>query len=61
MAPIRSLGTAPVNGHNRAMSKSLKRVAAALDALGLAARPVEMPGETRTAVQAAAAVGCTLD
>ena len=43
------------------MSKSLKRVVAALEAAGIDARPVEMPGETRTAVQAAAAVGCALD
>ncbi|TFL18233.1 YbaK/EbsC family protein [Jannaschia formosa] len=43
------------------MSKSLKRVTACLEAEGLAARPVEMPGETRTAQQAADAVGCHLD
>ncbi|MGB3407847.1 MAG: YbaK/EbsC family protein [Jannaschia sp.] len=43
------------------MSKSLNRVTAALDALGIAGRPVEMPGETRTARQAADAVGCALD
>jgi prolyl-tRNA editing enzyme YbaK/EbsC (Cys-tRNA(Pro) deacylase) len=43
------------------MSKSLKRVTAALAAAGLDARPVEMGAETRTAVQAAAAAGCTQD
>jgi prolyl-tRNA editing enzyme YbaK/EbsC (Cys-tRNA(Pro) deacylase) len=43
------------------MSKSLRRVAAALEAQGIDARPVEMPGETRTARQAADAVGCALD
>lgn len=43
------------------MSKSLKRVATALAEAGLAAVPVEMAGETRTAAQAAAAVGCGLD
>jgi prolyl-tRNA editing enzyme YbaK/EbsC (Cys-tRNA(Pro) deacylase) len=43
------------------MSKSLARVRAALDAAGLAARIVEMPGETRTAEQAASAAGCALD
>ncbi len=43
------------------MSKSLKRVTAALEAAGLAARPMEMAAETRTAVEAAAAAGCALD
>ena len=43
------------------MSKSLKRVTAALEAHGLPGPPVEMPGETRTAQQAADAVGCLLD
>ncbi|MGZ9809828.1 YbaK/EbsC family protein [Pseudoroseicyclus sp. H15] len=43
------------------MSKSLKRVIAALEEAGLAARPVEMPAETRTAEQAADAAGCALD
>lgn len=43
------------------MSKSLKRVSAALDAAGLEARILEMPGETRTAEQAAEAAGCALD
>lgn len=43
------------------MSKSLKRVAAALEAAGLGSEIIEMPGETRTAGQAAAAAGCALD
>ena len=43
------------------MSKSLNRVTRALAEAGIESRPVEMPGETRTAQQAADAVGCTLD
>lgn len=43
------------------MSRSLERVRAALAAGGVDAQPVEMPAETRTAAQAAAAAGCTLD
>lgn len=43
------------------MSKSLKRVMTALEAAGLSIAPVEMPGETRTAQQAADAAGCALD
>lgn len=43
------------------MSKSLARVRAALAAAGVDAEPLEMPGETRTAEQAAAAAGCDLD
>ncbi len=43
------------------MSKSLKRVTAALEAAGLSIQPVEMPDSTRTAAEAAAAVGCALD
>jgi prolyl-tRNA editing enzyme YbaK/EbsC (Cys-tRNA(Pro) deacylase) len=43
------------------MSKSLKRVTAALAAAGLDAQPMEMSAETRTAAQAAAAAGCALD
>jgi prolyl-tRNA editing enzyme YbaK/EbsC (Cys-tRNA(Pro) deacylase) len=42
------------------MSRSLRRVTAALAAAGLEATPREM-GETRTAQQAAEAVGCALD
>lgn len=43
------------------MSKSLARVVDALRAAGLDAQPVEMPGDTRTAQQAADAAGCALD
>jgi len=43
------------------MSKSLKRVAAALDAAGVSAEILEMGAETRTAEQAAEAAGCALD
>ena len=43
------------------MSKSLARVRRALAEAGLAANVLEMPGETRTAEQAAAAAGCALD
>ncbi|MEM7710100.1 MAG: YbaK/EbsC family protein [Pseudomonadota bacterium] len=43
------------------MSKSLRRVTRALSDAGLNVAPVEMPGETRTAAQAAAEVGCEID
>ena len=43
------------------MSKSLKRVIAALAEGGSPATPLEMPDDTRTAAQAAAAAGCTID
>ena len=43
------------------MSKSLKRVKAALAAQGLAADILEMEGETRTAQAAAAEAGCEID
>lgn len=43
------------------MSKSLKRVTLALETLGLPGRPVEMADGTRTAQDAADAVGCALD
>lgn len=43
------------------MSKSLARVIAALQAGGVDSPPLEMPGETRTAAQAATAAGCVLD
>ncbi|MBM1219148.1 YbaK/EbsC family protein [Ponticoccus sp. SC2-23] len=43
------------------MSKSLKRVITALRGAGLEIEPVETGDETRTAAQAAAAVGCLLD
>lgn len=43
------------------MSKSLKRVMAALEAAGVATDMMEMPDSTRTAAEAAAAAGCALD
>ncbi len=43
------------------MSKSLKRVIAALNDAGLDITPLEMGSETRTAQQAADAAGCMLD
>jgi hypothetical protein len=42
------------------MSKSLARVAATLQAAGIASAPVEAPGEIRSAEAAAAAAGATL-
>lgn len=43
------------------MSKSLKRVKAALEAAGLDCAVIECAGETRTAAQAAAEAGCEID
>ena len=43
------------------MSRSLKRVTAALEAAGLAADVLEMTESTRTAGEAAAAAGCGID
>ncbi|MEL6572250.1 MAG: YbaK/EbsC family protein [Pseudomonadota bacterium] len=43
------------------MSKSLKRVQAALETLGIDSEVLEMSGETRTAQQAADEAGCDLD
>ena len=43
------------------MSKSLKRVVAALEAAGIDSVPLEMGSETRTAQQAADAAGCLVD
>ncbi len=43
------------------MSKSLKRVKAALDAAGVDPQVMEMPGETRTAADAAREAGCDID
>lgn len=43
------------------MSKSLRRVETALRDAGLPAHVQEMPATTRTAPEAAAAAGCTLD
>ena len=43
------------------MSKSLKRVRAALDAAGIETQIAEMPDSTRTAAEAAQAVDCDID
>jgi len=43
------------------MSKSLNRVKAALGAAGVESQVLEMGAETRTAAQAAEAVGCAID
>jgi prolyl-tRNA editing enzyme YbaK/EbsC (Cys-tRNA(Pro) deacylase) len=43
------------------MSKSLKRVRAALDAAGITAEVLEMAEGTRTAAEAASAAGCSID
>lgn len=43
------------------MSKSLKRIIAALREAGISAEPIEMPGETRTAADAAREAGCHID
>lgn len=43
------------------MSKSLARVCAALAKAGIDSIPLEMPLDTRTAMQAAQAAGCDLD
>ncbi|MBF9033792.1 YbaK/EbsC family protein [Rhodobacterales bacterium HKCCE2091] len=43
------------------MSKSLKRVARALEDAGAPVDILEMPDSTRTAAEAAAAAGCALD
>lgn len=43
------------------MSKSLKRVRAALESAGAAAEVLEMPAETRTAADAAREAGCEID
>jgi prolyl-tRNA editing enzyme YbaK/EbsC (Cys-tRNA(Pro) deacylase)/ribosomal protein S18 acetylase RimI-like enzyme len=40
------------------LAESARRVQRALEALGLAARVVELPGSARTAAEAAAAIGC---
>jgi prolyl-tRNA editing enzyme YbaK/EbsC (Cys-tRNA(Pro) deacylase) len=48
-------------GKDTPMSKSLKRVQAALDAAGIATEVMEMGDLTKTAQQAADAAGCDLD
>lgn len=42
------------------LSASAARVQAALDAANVTARVVELPGSTRTAAEAAAAIGCSV-
>jgi prolyl-tRNA editing enzyme YbaK/EbsC (Cys-tRNA(Pro) deacylase) len=54
-------GIVPPTADGGSMSKSLKRVMAALAEAGLVITPVEMAVETRTAQQAADAAGCALD
>jgi prolyl-tRNA editing enzyme YbaK/EbsC (Cys-tRNA(Pro) deacylase) len=48
-------------GKDRTMSKSLKRVKAALEAAGVQTEVLEMTDLTKTAQQAADAAGCDLD
>ena len=43
------------------MNRSLARVAAALGSAGLTCKILEMPGETRTAAEAAREAGCEID
>ena len=43
---------------NEALSTSAMKVQAALHDLGLECQVVELPGSTRTALEAAQAVGC---
>lgn len=45
---------------NHELSESAARVQATLQALGLACTVMELPGSTRTAVEAAQAVGCSV-
>ena len=49
------------NSNGKSKSKSLARVVAALAAAGLPDTTREMPGSTRTAAEAAAAIGCDID
>jgi prolyl-tRNA editing enzyme YbaK/EbsC (Cys-tRNA(Pro) deacylase) len=44
--------------NNHTLSRSASRVRDALSAAGIAARVVELPGSTRTAAEAARAIGC---
>lgn len=45
---------------NDSLSPSARRVQAALDGLGLELQVVELPGSTRTAREAAEAIGCSV-
>jgi len=46
---------------NQAVSSSTQKVQQALRELGLECRAVDMPASTRTAKEAAQAIGCTLE
>ena len=61
LAAARAISKLRQNRQGTKMSKSLKRVKATLKNAGLAAEVLEMPGETRTALQAAEAAACALD
>ena len=61
LSSLKSLATDKRTGQQCAMSKSLKRVKAALEAAGLGTEVLEMPGETRTAADAAREAGCEID
>lgn len=50
-----------IDASNVTMSKSLKRVKIALADAGLDCEVMEMPGETRTAADAAREAGCDID
>lgn len=49
------------NGNNAAMSRSAQRVQQALEAHGVDCQVVELPDTTRTALEAAQAIGCDVD
>jgi prolyl-tRNA editing enzyme YbaK/EbsC (Cys-tRNA(Pro) deacylase) len=57
----KGLAMPATKGQGRAMSKSLKRVKQALSEAGIATGVLEMPGETRTAADAAREAGCHID
>ena len=58
---VNALPSPARRGKNTAMSKSLKRVRAALEAGGVAPDILEMAEGTRTAADAARAAGCEID
>jgi prolyl-tRNA editing enzyme YbaK/EbsC (Cys-tRNA(Pro) deacylase) len=53
--------TSPETPLNSNLSSSAQRVQRALEAQGVACEVVELPDSTRTASEAAAAIGCTVD
>ena len=61
LSSLKSLATDKRTRQQCSMSKSLKRVKAALAAEGLGAEVLEMPGETRTAADAAREASCEID